>query len=239
MIVLSSCIFGSMGRKYLAKEQEMKHAMVSLLTATLLAAPVAWAQSIEIVAVEETAAGVTIAIETDLATPFEVMAGIGLAGQADDDICICNDERFTVRSATQTLTIKPEMRGKKLPTGTYDAEVDFYPRWGAANAPATTKAVAKQVSASRQFELKGSGESASKAAARENNQLWVMQNTAMGDAFNLAKFEKRLGRSVATTVTNRNGIIVAHYFPASDITLFENTLKGELVTWKLGRHATL
>jgi len=217
----------------------MKHALVSLFTATLFAAPAAWSQSLEIVAVEETAAGVTIVIETDMATPFEVMAGLGLAGQADDDICICSNERFTVRSASQSLTIKPEMRGRKLPTGTYDAEVDFYPRWGAANSPDTTKAIAKQISASRRFELKGSGESASKAAARENNQLWVMQNTAMGDAFNLAKFEKRLGRSVATTVTNRNGIIIAHYFPASDITLFENTLKGELVTWKLGRHSTL
>ena len=217
----------------------MKHALVSLLTTTLFAMPVAWAQSIEIVKVEETAAGVTIAIETDMATPFQVMGGIWLAGQAADDMCICKSERFTVRSATQTLTIKPEMKGKKLPTGTYDAEVDFYPRWGAENSPATTKAVAKHISASRQFEVKGSGESAAIAATREGNQLWVMQNTAMGDAFNLTKFEKRLGRSVATTVTNRNGIIVAHYFPASDITLFENTLKGELVTWKLGRHSTL
>jgi len=197
------------------------------------------AQSIDIVDVKETSKGVEVSISTDMATPFEVMGGIGLAGQAPDDVWIGNNERFTIRSATQTLLIKPESRGSKLPAGTYEAEVDFYPRWGAKNSPAATKAIQSEVSSLKKFELKGSGESAAKVAARENNQRWVMENTAIGDHFNLAKFEKRLGSSSATVVTNRNGIIVAHYFPDSDITIFENTLKRTLVTWKLGKHTTL
>ncbi len=199
----------------------------------------AWCQSIQVTGVKETVDGVEISIETDMATPFEVMAGISLSGQLPDDVWIGNNAKYTVRSATQILTVKPESRGKKLPAGRYDAEVNFYPRWGAEKSPSATKAIKKEVSSIKEFSLKGSGENAGKAAARENNQRWVMENTAIGDPFSLSKFERKLGESVSSTVTNRNGIIVAHYFADSDITIFENTLKGTLVTWKLGKHSAL
>ncbi len=197
------------------------------------------AQTIDILDVKETSKGVEVLISTDMTTPFEVMGGIGLAGQAPEDVWIGNNQRFIIRAATQTLLIKPESRGNKLPSGTYEAEVNFYPRWGAKNSPAATKSIRSEVTSLKKFELRGSGESAARVAARENNQRWVMENTAIGDHFNHAKFEKRLGTSSSTVVKNRNGIIVAHYFVDSDITIFENTLKRTLVTWRLGKHTTL
>jgi hypothetical protein len=66
-----------------------------------------------------------------------------------------------------------------------------------------------------------------------------MENTYMGQPFKLAEFEKRLGPSQAMMVSNRNGIIVAHYFPEADMTLFENTLKRTLVTFRSGKQSTL
>jgi hypothetical protein len=197
------------------------------------------AQSIQILSVQETVAGVEISVTTDIAPPFEVMADISLSGQADEDIWIGNNEKFTIRSGAQTLVLKPEFRGKKLPSGNYDVEVSFYPRWGAEKSPSTTKAIKEKVIGLKEFSLKGSGANAATVAAREKSQLWVMENTAIGDPFNLETFEKKLGRSKASVVTNRNGIIVAHYFEDADITLFENTLKHTLVTWRLGKHATL
>ena len=75
----------------------------------------AHAQTIEIVAV----GSVEISIETDILTPFEVMVGVALSGQAGDDIFIGNSQRQTVTSAAQILSVPAQQRGSRLPSGSY------------------------------------------------------------------------------------------------------------------------
>lgn len=229
-----------LGRAYLTKQSRqlfpgrvLMRAKVALL-AIFVAAP-SWAQSIEVTGIEEKGAVVELRIETDIEPPFEVMAGIGLAGQADDDIWIGNNSRQTITSSTQTLTVQAKQRGERLPSGTYEAEVDFYPRWGAKSSPPSTQAISKQIRAVKPFVLKGSGASATDHANKQNLRKWVMLNTAIGDPFDLSAFQQRLGESRTIIVANRNNVIVGHYFPAADMTLFENILKGTLVTWREGR----
>lgn len=199
----------------------------------------AMAQSLTITDVEETGSNVFISIETDIATPFEVMAGVSLVGQAPDDIWIGNSERVSIRSRTQKLKISTKKRGEQLPSGIFEAEVSFYPRWGADIAPPATKKIAKEIHATQEFKLIGSGGSAAVTIRKNELQSWVMENTAIGDSFSLVRFQSKLGSSEKMVVTNRTGIIVAHYFPDADVTLFENTLKRTLVTWRLGRQNRL
>ncbi|MBL4813761.1 MAG: hypothetical protein JKX69_15715 [Rhodobacteraceae bacterium] len=77
--------------------------------------------------------------------------------------------------------------------------------------------------------------SSAEVVAREDLKMWVMLNTAMGDIFDISVFRQRLGESETLDVVGRSNIIKAHYFPAADMTLFENTLRRTFVTWKLGR----
>jgi hypothetical protein len=193
------------------------------------------AQNIEIISVEEKGNSVEIAIETDMATPFEVMAGVGLSGQAGEDVFIGNSVRQTVTSATQMLIVPAIQEGDALPSGEYEAEVNFYPRWGAENSPASTQAISTEVQATQPFTIAGSGAPASEILDRNNLQRWVMLNTGAGDSFDLDALRRRLGESEAMDVPNRNHLIKAHHFPGADMTLFEDTLHGTLVTWKLGR----
>jgi len=214
---------------------------IAIAIAAILAAvtSIAEAQTIAIKSASESASNVDVVITTDIATPFEVMVSVNLAGQKDDDVWIGRSTRANIRSLEQTISIPKLDQSKSLPSGNYIVEVNFYPRWGAEKSPASTKAIKKNVSATLPIKISGSGKSSSAVAKQNENQRWVMENTAIGDSFVLASFQRKLGRSESTVVSNRNGIIVAHYFPESDITLFENTLKHTLVTWRLGKQNTL
>lgn len=200
---------------------------------------IAEAQTIGIKSASESASSVDVVVTTDMATPYEVMASVNLAGQQDDDVWIGRSTRIKIRAAEQTISIPKLDQGKDLPSGDYVVEVSFYPRWGAEKSPASTKTITKTVSATLPIKISGSGKSSSAVAKQNESQRWVMENTASGDNFVLAQFQKKLGRSETTVVTNRNGNIVAHYFPESDITLFENKLERTLVTWRLGKHTRL
>lgn len=212
---------------------------ISLLAALAMLATGASAQTIEILSVEEKGNTVEIAIRTDIATPFEVMAGVALAGQKPQDVFIGNSLRQTISSQEQVLRVPVLQNGEVLPSGDFLAEVSFYPRWGAEKAPAATKALTENIEVAQPFVLGGSGASSDDVARRENLQRWVMLNTAAGDRFNLKAFQAQLGESEETEGANANGTISAHYFPAADMTLFENKVLGTLVTWKMGREDKL
>lgn len=196
------------------------------------------AQSINIISVEETTDSVEISIETDMDTPFEVIAGVSLTNQADNEVSIGNNRRHEITSQTQVLSVPALQSNEALPSGIYDAEVNFYPRWGAESSPASTKSITETVEATLTFNLTGSGVASSEISDRNELQQWVMLNTGAGDPFHLAVFNGRLGESETLEVSSRNGLIVAHYFPVADMTLFENIAQKTLVTWKLGRESS-
>ena len=199
----------------------------------------AFAQQIDIIKAEESSGNIIFHLETDMDVPFEVMASINLAGQKDEDVWIGNSQRIAVKSKSQSFSIPAVQKGTPLPNGDYICEVNFYPRWGAKNSPQATKSITKEVQGTLAIKLNGSKTSAADVAKRNDLQRWVMLNTHMGQKFSLSSFEKKLGRSEQFTVTNRNGIIVGHYFPIADMSIYENTLKGTLVTWKIGKSRTL
>lgn len=193
------------------------------------------AQSIEILSVSEKDSVVEMVVSTDIEPPFEVMAGIALAGQKGDEIFIGNNERKTFSESTVTLSVSAGRNGEPLPSGTYEAEINFYPRWGAQGSPLSTQSISNEIHARKSFTLVGSNEAAASVADRDELQMWVMMNTAVGDRFNLEVFQDKLGNSEEFSVTNRNEFIRGHYFPLADMTLFENRLRGTLVTWREGR----
>ena len=212
---------------------------ISILAALAMLATGASAQTIEILSVEEKGNTVEIAIRTDIATPFEVMAGVSLAGQKPQDVYIGNSLRQTISASEQVLKVPVLQNGEMLPSGDFLAEVSFYTRWGAKKAPAETKALTDDIEVAVPFVLGGSGASSDDIARRENLQRWVMLNTGAGDKFNLKAFQAQLGASEETEGANAIGTVSAHYFPAADMTLFEDKVLGTLVTWKMGREDKL
>ena len=107
----------------------------------LLLASAASAQTLIITGVREMGDAVEIEIETTIKGSIEIMTGVDLTGQAPDDIYIGASERITIEGGSTVVSI-PLVRsdGSALPAGNYEAVATFYPRWGAENAPAATRA---------------------------------------------------------------------------------------------------
>ena len=69
---------------------------------------------------------VDVEIRSNIPGTIEVMLGLGLADQDPDDVFIGTSKRITIKNGRATATIsKPG-----LPSGKYEVEVSFYPRWG-------------------------------------------------------------------------------------------------------------
>lgn len=194
---------------------------------------------LRIVSAEESGNAVHGQIETNMPLPIEIMVGVSLRGQRDDDTYIGNTQRIRITASPQAFSIPTTTQRIALPSGEYDVEANFYPRWGGQNGPPEARAITREISATRRITLRGTGGSARDAIARNEAQRWLMENTAMGDRWNPAEFERRMGPSERMRVTNRTDIIVAYYYPRADATVFVNTLQNELVVWRLGRHDTL
>lgn len=188
--------------------------------------------------VEETEGAVRGQIETNITLPVEIMVGVALRGQRPDDTFVGNDARVRLTSNPQAFSIPINVRGG-LPSGDYDVEATFYPRWGANNSPPEARAIRREIRATQRITLRGNGGSVRDTTAMNNARRWLMENTAMGDRWNPAEFERRMGPSERMRVTNRTEIIVAYYYPRADATVFVNTLTNELVVWRLGRTDTL
>ncbi len=216
--------------------------MRHLLTCGLLfIASDIFAQSLTITDVREAGNVVEISIETTIDGPIEIMTGIDLAGQAPDDIYIGVSERVTIEKRSTVAIISLVARdGSLLPSGAYEAVATFYPRWGAENAPASTRGIDQKVEADPvPITLRGSGQVADDVAKRDELQRWVMLNVTVGMPFNGSALTARLGAPEQIAVTNRTHIIVAWYYPDVDMTIFESTVTGEVVTWREGRQDAL
>ena len=196
-------------------------------------------EELSITSIEEVGQVLKISIETNIAPPFEVMAGLGLAGQDPEDTFIGNSERIKITDSAQVLEVPILQENSSLPTGLYNVEVNFYPRWGAEGSPKSTQAIASDIAVIEQINLSGSGESASAVADKNERQKWVMLNIGAGDNYDLAEFEERLGSSVDFPVENRNQNVRAYYYEQADITIFRNQASSRVLTWKIGRHSRL
>ena len=175
---------------------------------------------------------VRFAVTTNLPLPVQIMADFGLAGLRDDETWIGYQEKVILNKPTSVFTLDASKSDRSLPAGKYDAEVSFYPRWGAAlNQKAK---VAPVLHARQTVTLKGSGVSPTKARLLNERQRWVMGNVGMHDPWDEAKFVARLG-PYEKQQAELSHLHDAYYFPEADMTLIVNRLLGEVTIWRRGR----
>lgn len=175
---------------------------------------------------------VEVEVTSTIPGTIDVMLGLSLVGQRPDDVYIGTDKRITLKNGRGTATIgKPG-----LPSGMYEIEVDFYPRWGPQDSAAKSAGLNSEIHARQTVTLRGTGESSEAAQRRENDQLWVMENVSIGTRWDRSFWVGRFGepQQFATTRWNPD-IIKAYYFKSLDMTIFVNELKLEVSVWRMGR----
>lgn len=175
---------------------------------------------------------VKFVVTTNLPTPVEVMAGVALAGQKPEDVFIGHSERVTLASSRTEFVLDTSSAREALPSGEYDAEVSFYPRWGAENGNPAAKAAPEREATDR-ITLGGSGEDRADAERRNELQRWVMGNIGMNVPWNRENFEARLGPAQKGPST-MSRLHDAYYFPDADMTFLVNRLKNEVTVWRVG-----
>jgi hypothetical protein len=175
---------------------------------------------------------VRFTIRTNLPLPVEVMAAVSLANQKPEDTYIGHDERATLAEPTTVFILDASKANKPLPKGRYEAEVSFYPRWGAEQSPAARGA--PQLRAVQTVTLRGSGISRAEAELRNERQKWVMGNVNMNSPWDEGAYVARLG-PYEKSPADLSRLHDAYYFPGADMTLIVNRLRGEVTIWRMGR----
>lgn len=180
-------------------------------------------------------ATVEFTVTTNLPLPVEIMADVNLAGQADDDTYIGFGDRMTLDKPETVFTLDGSDKDI-LPTGAYEAEVDFYPRWGAENGNPEA-ARAPRLTAMVPIEIKGNGTlpiTIEEANRRNSMQKWVMGTVGMNEPWDRARFEGQLGpcEKGPSTLSKLHD---AYYCPEADVTLIVNRLRNEMTVWRLGK----
>lgn len=175
---------------------------------------------------------VSFQIETTIPVPVEVMVGVSLKGQAPDDVYIGYSERLRVEQASTLFVLDTRLAKDPLPDGEYEAEVTFYPRWGAKNGNPAAESL-PELRAKSDITFSGTGIDRSSAERKNELQKWVMLNLEMNMSWNRTTFEEKLGKSVKGPSTMSH-LHDAYYFPEADVTLLVNRLKNEMTIWRLG-----
>lgn len=186
---------------------------------------------IELQATPATDTAVDLTITTNIPLPIEVMASVNLSGQAPEDIAIGYSERVTLTAPTTSIRIETANGREPLPAGDYDAEVAFYPRWGAEDNPGALRA-GEQRGAAR-VNLAGSGQSSAAADLENRRQAWVMDNVFVHTPWDEDQFVRELGpyERARSELNNHD----AYYFPGADMTIFVNRTRQDVGIWRIGR----
>lgn len=187
---------------------------------------------ISIQATESEKSKVTLSVTTNIPGTIELMASVNLANQAPDDTYIGKSERIKVTNGSAKTVIDVG----SLPSGQYEAEAAFYPRWGFKDQESESTGINRNISATQPIVITGSGESKQSVATRNKNQKWVIENVIVGTPWKPDEWESRFGKREEIPVKSRNPeIIKNYYFPTLDMTIIVNTLKEEVVTWRMSK----
>lgn len=180
-------------------------------------------------------AKVQFTVTTNLPLPVEVMADVSLAGQADDDTYIGFGDRMTLDKPETVFTLDGSDK-EILPTGEYEAQVDFYPNWGAENGnPEAARAPRLTATVPVQIRGKSTDPMTVEQANRRNNmQKWVMGTVGMNEPWDRTRFEEKLGRCEKGPST-LSKLHDAYYCPEADVTLIVNRVRDEMTIWRLGK----
>ena len=188
--------------------------------------------SINIEARESDSKEVEISVTTNIPGTIEVFGAVSLSGQKGDDVYIGVKEKFFIKDGVGFVAL--DVNG--IPSGDYDAEVNFYPRWGFKDDESRATGISENVRSSIPLKLEGSGESAELASQREEGQRWVMENAYSGVSWSPGYWIERFGFWKQIPTQSRNPeIIKNYYFESIDMTVIVNVLKSEIVTWRTGK----
>ena len=171
-------------------------------------------------------------IETNIPLPVEVLVGVSLKDQAPDDVFVGHSEKYRIENAKSSFVLDTKSAKDPLPDGEYEAEVSFYPRWGAKNGNPDANSV-PELHAKSDISLSGTGIDRASAERKNELQRWVMLNLEMNMVWNRATFEEKLGKAIKGPSTMSH-LHDAYYFPDADVTLLVNRLKNEMTVWRLG-----
>lgn len=177
---------------------------------------------------------VNFLIKTNIPLPVEFMASIDLKDQKPDETYIGASKKIKIKSSPYSFDF--DISEYKLPNGEYNAEVTFYPQWGADNGNELAKKINTKVLGSTSINLKTAYGSADEKKEIDKKQIWVMNNVIVGTIWNADKFIEKLGEYQELKVTNRNAeIIKVYYFPEADMTIFVSKPKKSVLTWRIGK----
>lgn len=188
--------------------------------------------TIEVQAEESAEHTVKMTAKTNIPGIIEVMGAVSLAGQSDDDVYIGNSKRFSITEGSGQVVFDTS----SLPSGKYEAEVSFYPRWGFKDEISKATGIDSKLETSKAINIEGSGEASDSASAREEGQRWVMLNVIIGTPWSTGDWVSRFGSWEKIPTKTRNpDIIKNYYFKSIDMTIVANVLKDEVATWAKGR----
>ena len=175
---------------------------------------------------------VEFVVKTDAPTPIRVAAGVDLAGQDDTDTYIGHSEFVTLTGPSTTFTIDTGKADQPIPSGSYEAEVTFYQRWGAKDNPAA--ADVEDMAAATVIELRGSGQTRETAEEANVARRWVMENVVSRTPWDEDDFVRRLGPHEKLEAVRRP-VIEAYFFPRVDMTILVYSQRDEVMVWRMGR----
>ncbi|MBZ9715272.1 hypothetical protein [Deinococcus multiflagellatus] len=180
-------------------------------------------------------------ITTNLPDGASLSVNLGLANQKPSDAFIGTDfQTVLVKGGRASILIDGTKRvmpvGSKLPAGTYDVEVSFYPNWEANRAVASRLGLQAPLEAVTQVRLGASGQSVSAAQNKIELQRWVRLNVNSGDRWDSAYYVAKLGPYTPLQLESGNPrVLKMLYFPKIDMTFMVNVVKNEIVVWRSGK----
>lgn len=176
-------------------------------------------------------------ISTDIPGVITVMASVSLANQKGSDIHIGTSKRVQLMNGKGTVRLSVA----DLPTGDYDAEVSFYPRWGFGGLSRTSVSIEEPIHSSKRIRIQGSGQTVLDRKTMDDGQNWVMTNIgSFTDSWDELEWKRRFGDFEEVPVsggTLNPKAIKAYYFPEIDMTIFVAILRTppEISHWRIGR----
>ena len=184
-------------------------------------------------------------IETNIPLPVEVMIGIEPKGIADDDPAYGFSKKIKINESPFILSVKAEdtygYKPTQLKNGTYEADVVFYPFWGAKNGNPLASKIKEKISGTYTVNIGSSKSEGSIKSAidQSKKQAWGM-NIVMKDKWIEKKFIQNLGKYQELKTKGRDpDEVKTYYFPEADMTFFVSVRRNQVLMWKLGKVDTL
>ena len=177
-------------------------------------------------------------IKTNIPLPIEVMVGLSASGLKPDDAALGFSKRVKITKSpfeySQSAINDYSLNEEILPSGKYDAEVTFYPNWGAKNGNPLSGKIKEKVIGFQNIELQTSG-SVEEQKEKDKKQMWGIK-VAINDEWNKNVFIKNLGNYQELNIKNRDPKIVkVYYFQDADMTFFISKPTNKVLLWRIGK----